>query len=393
MHHHPAMSVSPPARVRPTLLAWARTSANLTLEALAKRSKLAAADLGAWEQGEGVPSVEQLRAIAKACRRPLVVFYLPEPPRDFDAMRDYRRLPTAERTTQSPNLTVEIRRAHELREAAVELAERIGEPPVTARFTTQLGEDPEHAAHRVRERLQIPTDLVATWSDPHEALRSWRTALERQGVLTVQMTGVRVAEVRGFAVHERPFPVIAINGADAPYARIFSLMHELGHLALGHDARCRIDPDDEGPDRTGRVERFCNAFAGALLMPADAILVHPVVRRTRAARRWNDDELDALSRTFRVSRDAALRRLLDLGCTPPEFYRRAHERYATESAVGGGGDFYRTRVARLGRSFIRLVFTGLAEGHISSLDAAAYLGVKTRQLARLQDTALDGTAA
>jgi Zn-dependent peptidase ImmA (M78 family)/transcriptional regulator with XRE-family HTH domain len=387
------MSASPPARVRPTLLAWARTSANLTIEALAKRTKLAAHELDAWERGEGLPSVEQLRAIAKACRRPLVVFYLPEPPRDFDAMRDYRRV-SGVAPAQSPNLTAEVRRAHELREAALELAERIGEPPIPARFAAKIADNPEVAARRARERLGISVDAVAAWTDAHEALRSWRSALEQQGVLTVQTTGVRVGEVRGFTLHERPFPVVAVNGTDAAYGRIFSLMHELGHLALGHDARCRIDPDDEGADRKGRVERFCNAFAGALLMPAESVLAHPAVRPTRAARRWGDDELEALSRTFRVSRDAALRRLLDLGRTPPDFYRETHARYAGETAArSGGGDFYRTRVARLGRSFIRLVLTGLAEGHISRIDAAVYLGVKTPQLARLQNAAFDGSAA
>jgi Zn-dependent peptidase ImmA (M78 family) len=394
MHDRDAMPDSPPARVRPALLAWARTSANLTIEALAKRSKLSVADLEAWERGETAPTVEQLRTIAKACKRPLVVFYLPEPPREFDAMRDYRRLPDVAGHAASPNLTAEVRRAHQLREAAIELSERLAEPPRSPRFSARIADDPEQAADLARAVLDVSCADVAAWSDPHEALRCWRGALERHGVLTIQTSGVRVDEARGFTLPERPFPIIAVNGADAPHGRIFSLMHELGHLALGQDARCRIAPADEGQDRSGRVERFCNAFAAAVLMPASELRAHPVVRRSRGTRRWTDDELEAISRTFRVSKDAALRRLLDLGRASAGFYRETHERYAAILASRtGGGDFYRTKVAHVGRSFIRLVLTGLAEGHISRMDAAVFLGVKTKQLARLQDAAQDGAAA
>ena len=45
----------------------------------------------AWEKrGERRPTLGQLRKIAAMCRRPLALFYLPEPPRSFQPMHESR---------------------------------------------------------------------------------------------------------------------------------------------------------------------------------------------------------------------------------------------------------------------------------------------------------------
>jgi transcriptional regulator with XRE-family HTH domain len=57
-----------------------------------------------WEKGDASPTVNQLRRFAERCKRPLSVFYLPEPPRDFQALRDFRRLPSVRDRRFSPQL-------------------------------------------------------------------------------------------------------------------------------------------------------------------------------------------------------------------------------------------------------------------------------------------------
>jgi transcriptional regulator with XRE-family HTH domain len=81
----------PRALVKGSVLQWARESLNLSIEAAAKRVKLDPDVLRAWEAEQEAPSVPQLRKLADAYKRPLIVFYLPEPPKGFDAMRDFRR--------------------------------------------------------------------------------------------------------------------------------------------------------------------------------------------------------------------------------------------------------------------------------------------------------------
>ncbi len=87
------MSRSIPALVRPALLAWAREKAGLHPEEAAARLHIQADRLREWERGEEQPSIAQLRKLGELYKRPLVLFFLPEPPRDFGPQREFRRLP------------------------------------------------------------------------------------------------------------------------------------------------------------------------------------------------------------------------------------------------------------------------------------------------------------
>lgn len=128
------MARSVTAKVKPALLAWARTSARLSPAALAKKLKVDVLTIKAWESGDSAPTVSKLREIAQACSRPLLVFYLPEPPKDFDPIRDYRRLDPALAPSDSSRLALEVRRAQHLdEEPAIEIGEPddgAQEPPV-----------------------------------------------------------------------------------------------------------------------------------------------------------------------------------------------------------------------------------------------------------------------
>jgi transcriptional regulator with XRE-family HTH domain len=104
---------TPRADIDPSLLRWARESIGYSIEDAATKLKLrgGAKQLEAWEAGEGGPTVAQLRKAAQIYRRPLAVFFLPEPPRDFQAMQDFRRVPGAEAGRWSPNLHSAVIRA------------------------------------------------------------------------------------------------------------------------------------------------------------------------------------------------------------------------------------------------------------------------------------------
>lgn len=390
------------AKVKPALLAWARTSARLSPAALAKKLKVDVTTIEAWERGDSAPTISKLRELAQACARPLLVFYLPEPPKDFDPIKDYRRLDATLAPPDSSRLALEIRRAQQRREAAVELARLLDDSPPALGLDTGADEPAEAVASRVRARLGITVEMQTSWRDSSKALRMWRVALERLGILVFQMSRVPVHDVRGFSLGASPFPVIVVNGADSDNGRIFSLMHELGHVILGEGGQCRVRAEDEGLDRSGRVEAYCNAFAGEILVPREALLGHRLVR-DHGTKRWSDADLDELARTFSVSRVVIARRLLVLGRASQAFYEEVHDRYATfddgrpkpkrKEGKEGGPDYYRVQVAALGRGYIRLVFSGLAEGRISELDAADYLGVKTKGFAQLKEEAFRGEAA
>ncbi|HEY4580398.1 MAG TPA: helix-turn-helix transcriptional regulator, partial [Candidatus Acidoferrales bacterium] len=78
----------------PSVLAWARQTAGMSFDVAAGKAKVKVEQLSSWEAGTGKPSIPQLRKLAAVYRRPLAAFYLPEPPKRFQVMYDFRRLPT-----------------------------------------------------------------------------------------------------------------------------------------------------------------------------------------------------------------------------------------------------------------------------------------------------------
>ncbi|HMB52328.1 MAG TPA: ImmA/IrrE family metallo-endopeptidase, partial [Thermoanaerobaculia bacterium] len=188
----------------------------------------------AWEDeaSDKRPTVKQLRKLANIYKRPLAVFYLSEPPKSFQAMHDYRRLPGDWMQQESPDLRLEIRRARYRREVALALYAALGDEPPRFDLATSLDTEAEETATSIRRVLGITWDQQTSWRQPYPALHAWRGAAESVGILVFQMSGVEVEEARGFSIGEHPLPVIAVNAKDAPRARIFSMLHEIAHLTL-----------------------------------------------------------------------------------------------------------------------------------------------------------------
>lgn len=215
------MAKSIPALVEPSVLRWARESVGLIPVAAARKIGVADDRVEQWERGDVSPTIPQLRKAGEVYKRLLAVFFLPEPPEDFDTLRDFRRHVGAEGGDWTPELHGEYRRAIAQREAALELVE-IEEtpPPTTWRLELLLG--------------QTPLPLPKTTGTKYEHLNTWTAALEEAGVLVMATSGGRVAtgEMRAFSLYYEELPAIMVNGSDAARGRLFSLVHEYVHLLL-----------------------------------------------------------------------------------------------------------------------------------------------------------------
>src|ERR1022692_927857 len=121
------MAIRIEAIINPALLVWARKTAGLTESETASKIKADIKRIQSWEVGETRPSVSQLRRLAEIYKRPLAVFFLAEPPKGFEAMHDFRRLPEEFLGRESPDLRLEIRKAHYRREAAIDLYDLLQE--------------------------------------------------------------------------------------------------------------------------------------------------------------------------------------------------------------------------------------------------------------------------
>jgi Zn-dependent peptidase ImmA (M78 family)/transcriptional regulator with XRE-family HTH domain len=372
------------AHINPAMADWARMTANITVEAAAKRLGIKVERLLSWETGTDNPSIPQLRSLAKLYHRPIAAFYLPAPPRNFTVAKDFRRLPDQPPIAYSTALLFAIRVADYRRDVVLALEPET--PPVNFVGSATADERGEVLASRARGLLGVSLEDQRAWKDQYAALNGWKNGLEELGVLVFHFSGVDPHEVRGFSLCERVLPVIALNGADAPNGRVFTLIHEMGHLLLGEGGSCDLAELSHPSAPVLPVEAFCNAFAGAMLVPGDALVVDPVVARAAATSTWTDEDLDRLATRFRVSREVLLRRLLTLGRTSLDFYQRWRASLPTEhkqKAKGRPGVAVMA-VRDVGKPFARLVIDAYRSNMLTGGDVSELLGIRLRHVPAIE---------
>ena len=373
------MSRSVPALVKPELLVWARKSAGLSLERAVTLTKIDAFTLGEWESGRDVPSLTQLRKLGEAYKRPLAVFFLAEPPLKFDAQREFRRLAGIKPGKASPELLHALRWAAFRREAAMELHRLTGEPPHRLRAVLHPNQDAEEAGAHLRELLGITLSVQTQWTSDYAALNAWRAAVEAKGVLVFQTSEMELDEMRATCIPDTPLPVILLNSNDAPYGRLFSLLHEFAHILLhagGHKTTRMVGErfPEEQP-----LEVAANAFAGAALLPKS--IVEKIAMRFPPATRGDDEALRKLSKDVNTSAEVILRRLVTLGLASEAVYRRKRDGWL---ALGTGEKARPNRgpsmdvktISKDGPGYTRLVLSAYDQRLISTNAASDYLGVK-----------------
>lgn len=119
------------------------------------------------------------------------------------------------------------------------------------------------------------------------------------------------AGVSGAACQLPPHDAILVNRQEREGRRNFDLAHEVFHVLTWDSLPPRrVDRDNPSGYKDKRTEQFADNFAGALLMPAEAVR-----RRWEARAQGSDvhDWLNATAETYRVTAKALKNRLLALG--------------------------------------------------------------------------------
>ena len=365
------------APINPHLLIWARERAGVTQENLTRKFK----KLPEWEDGKIQPTLKQVETFARAVHVPVGFLFLTEPPEEAVPIPDFRTFSGHEVTRPSPNLLDTIYACQERQSWYRDFARIVGEPELGFVGSASISTSPETVAAQMRETLGFDLDArrkCSTWTD---ALRLFIRQADEAGIL-VMVSGIVMsntsrpldpAEFRGFALCDPLAPLIFINGKDTKAAQMFTLAHELAHIWLGASALSNLGaaPNTE----FCREEVWCNAVAAELLVPLHVL--QSDLRRNESL----PDALSRLARTFKVSTLVILRRLLDAGWLTREHFEAAwkeeneHLRKLVQTG-SGGGDFYRTTIARVGQRFTRALVVSTLEGQTLYRDAFRMLGIK-----------------
>ena len=374
--------------VNPRLLIWARETAGYSTAEAAQRLGVKAAKLESIEAADDVLTFSQLKKASSVFKRPLALFFLNEPPANPNVPHDFRmRLGVAHRPYSAP-LNFAIRKARLLRDDALNLARELAESVPTFQHVGRLDEAPEQVASRIRRAIGISLEQQNEWQRTDRALRAWKAAVEKLSVLVLEVSRIPTDEMRGLSIPGDTLPVIVLNGGDSLAGRVFTLFHEFTHLLLRQGGVCDlVDAEAASPD--GLLEAFCNAVAGATLVPADALLSKV---GHGSPQEWSLEQLRELALHFSVSREVILRRLLITERTTAAYYNRLREQFRAEyvemAAAGrkasGGPEPAVMTIRNLGRPFVRLVLDAYAQDRITLSTASDYLGVKLKHLPRIE---------
>lgn len=375
-------------RVNPAVLKWARETSGAAIEETARRLKVPPSTVARWEAEEASLTLWQGRTLASYFRRPLAALLLPAPPPEPGPPQDFRTLPSG-RTRLDRKTRLAIRKAQRLRSIAKELMQTVSQGAVPHPGKTSVSERPEEAAHHERARLGIEVDTQLEWKNEWEAFREWRAAIERNNILVFQLP-MPVEDARGFSLADEEPYAIVVSSSDAVRARIFTLFHEFGHLLLHTPGICLPQLDGRPHKHDTEIERWCNSFAGAFLVPDPAL--SNILRSGEAELKGQAlyDALGNVAREFKVSEQAALWRLRELGMVPRQSFHAAMERLVARAKRvkrrGGAVPPAKRCVAENGPLFTSLVLEAKGKGLVTYADVADYLDVRLKHLPEIESS-------
>ena len=342
------------------------------------------------EAGARTPSRPMLVRMAKQYRRPLVTFYLPNPPRRGERGTDFRTLSGVQAPGVDASVQALVRqvvaRQSVLRDLLTE--DEADEVPFVGSLTLDDGLE---AALGLAHRLLVSAHPSQAMN-PTQAFDNLRDATQKAGVFVLlkgdlgnYRTAIDTDMFRGFALADRLAPFIVINDNDARPAWSFTLVHELVHIFLGNTGISAVRADNP-------IEQFCNDVASEYLLPEEAL----------AVLEQSQVEFDDLPRlvsevanAHNVSRALVAYRLFRSKQIQRPQYRtlvsifhaqwqdRREQRREAARSVDGGPSYYTVRRHRAGKALIDAVRRAHLAGDLPTTRAALVLGVKPTQVGEM----------
>lgn len=391
------MRAEPVVGVQPSVIRWARVSMGMSFEDVAHKLKRSTEEVMAWESENGTPpTYSQLENLAyKVFKRPLAVFFLPAPPDEIPPAREFRTLPDADLRSLQADTYVQVRKAHAYQITLKELFE--GRNPsgrqISQEIPLDMHEPVEAQAQAVRKTLGISLDDQLGWKSDDLALKRWRESLETLGVFVFKAP-FKQKDISGFCLLDADFPLIYLNNSATKTRQIFSLLHELAHLLLNVNGISKFETSyvSRLPAAERRIEQFCNKVAAEILIPSHDF-AQQIAGFPSNAESVQDHLYASLASRYGVSREAILRRLLDLERVSQSFYEQKAKLWSSQKKAASGGDWYASQNTYLSDRLAREVIGRHYRNQISVEQASEFLGIKAKNFAGLEQRILQGAAA
>jgi len=364
--------------IEPKVLNWLVESSGWSKEEIAKRLKTSTQVIDKFLDGTKKPSFRQLEELSNVFKRPVASFLLSQPVKEKPKPKDYRMLPSKLNKFDKKTILV-MRKARKLQEISKELSGNIAYDTKSKIKRVKISESPENVAKTYRELFELTENKQRKFKSSYELFNYLRDIFEEQNIFVFQFS-MPVDDARGFVfADEYPYTVV-VNSADMIEARIFSLMHEFGHILLGESV---IDLPEATASYKDNVEKWCNEFASYFLLPKE------LAKSSFSEYKSNLTDtaiLKKLSNRFRVSKAMLLLNMKKLNFITQQQYDYKMNQFVKEykkekegEKKSGGGIPSEVRcLSEVGNKFVSLVANNYDKNHITYTDALSYLSIKSR---------------
>lgn len=387
------------AFITPNVLKWARESARMSEETAAAKASVSAEKLKDWETGSSYPTIRQAQQLAIAYKRPFALFFLPDIPRDFQPLQDFRKSGSKALSTSSIFIIREIQQKQAwISDVNSENQEE--KLPFVGRFS--INDHPQKVANDILATLNI--NPAAYKSD--NPIKEWIDAAESNGIFVSRTSFIHSRlkldseEMQGFAIADPYAPFIFVNSDDWNAPQLFTLVHELAHIWLAVSGISNeVEPLLNQKDKFHPVELFCNEVAANALMPKE------IVFSFDTSTFQTSKGIFKVARQLGVSSFALLVRALHLNIisTPAyqnlkmqadrdflEHLRKEEEKKASQKGKekSGGPNYFLLQLNRNSRLFTQTVLDAFRGGFIEPTVASKLLNVQVNKFQKLESQLL-----
>ena len=362
--------------VKPDVLRACREQMGLEIEDVLKK----APKIAEIEKGTHPPTFKCLAELSELYCVPDWVFISEEIPKEFrlEEIPAFRQFVKRGKGVFDHKARTLVVKTKQLRELILELREDMDEaiadfvpPKVTP------NEEPSTAAEKIRKWLGVGQEAYD--------FQTWKEKIEAKEVFVFMTSKYKgwshIESIRGMAIYHSSLPTIIINDKDSRKAQSFTLFHELAHLSLK-----KSDINNWQYD-----ERWCDEFAGNVLMPESEIKKEVYDVRV--------DDLDLrkitkVAKVFEASTYACLVRLYHLGKISKNTYRQLEsglkkkyeqQKQKMKSSPGGPPRKRSEEVLKqYGGLYTRTLFQAYYNKEISLHKLCPAFGLRVSQVLELQ---------
>ncbi len=372
---------------------WARKTSKITLEKAAKTiSKTCKPEkIKEWESPEckDFPTVKQVEKLARLYRRPADVFYLPYIPKDFPALKDFRRNKEEGLNTA---LIFMMREVQEKQEWLSDFLKRSREKKLDFVGKYNIKSPVDVVAADIRKTLGIkPND------GKDKPLKYWTTKAENKRIY-ISLTSNYHTRLKldsdifkGFVIADKFAPFIFLNSEDWDHGQLLTLAHELAHIWIGVSGISNeTDFNVSSQQGIHPVEKFCNEVAIKVLMPEEEISSY--IPKTGEI---TLKHIAKASRRIGLSNNAILHRALQLEFIRDDSFRSLRkeadnawkeflDKEARKPKSSGGPNYYVMQLRRSSKSFANIVMDFYKSGKVNGPDASRLLKVKEANFVKFE---------